>query len=1006
MADEMPGDAGPDDRTLGSDPHEEIARLTAALHVERRNAHRWQELAEERRVALERIRQHPAIRLLLALTSWVRPVAHRLSRMLRRSGRTLGRIARIAYRAPDKVLARRRKTRLEDRLVRLPEVPRDPREVSIIILTRNGHERLADLLPSLRDVEHQHVEIIVYDNASESETRNFLAAQEDVRVLRSETNLSFAAANNEAAEAATGSVLCFLNDDVVPATTDWLSRMLVQLKDPRTVVGAQLVYPLRGLTAARTRDLTVQHLGIQFLPRPDGGVPEAVNVRAGLPDPELPPRERSAVTGACLLLERDAFEAAGGFDPGYQYGVEDVDLCWRLRREGGISVVAPDAVLYHHEGSTRHREHPRTLRERQRANWVRFESKFGPELRREVEIDRLLGRASLTDRPYRVGITVTRDLAEAGYGDWYTAHELGHEFERFGWQVTYLERYRHAWYEPPDDLDSILVLHDLFDVRRVQRHGLTTLAWVRNWVDRWIGQPWFDDLDVVLASSRAAVEHIAEETRHEPSLMPLATNPARFRSGDEERSGVVFTGNHWGEDRGIRELARALPELIIYGKGWEGVNGVAERWRGHVSYDELPGVYRRAAIVVDQTASPTSRYATLNARVFDALAAGALVVTDQSQGADELFDGRLPTYRDPQDLARTVRNFLSDPPTARGLVEVLRGRVLAEHTYEERARQIRQLLLDRAAAPHISLKTGCPDRQVAHTWGDWHLADAFARELRVRGCTVRLETRQEWSDPASRSADIAVHLKGRGRAPQNIGQMGIVWIISHPEELTDDEMAEADLLLAGGERLADELRLRTSTPVEVFRQATDERRFRPFAPDPVFRHEVAFVGNSKFTFRKAVRDALACGLQPAIYGANWERYVAPDLIRSSHVPNERLPVLYSSVGILLNDHWPDMRRTGLLSNRIFDALACGTVVVSDAVDELDEVFGSAVATFQGPEDLCGTVEALLSDPARRREMAAEGRRAVLANHTFSHRAERFLGLVDDRREAPEEMDLA
>ena len=106
---------------------------------------------------------------------------------------------------------------------------------------------------------------------------------------------------------------------------------------------------------------------------------------------------------------------------------------------------------------------------------------------------------------------------------------------------------------------------------------------------------------------------------------------------------------------------------------------------------------------------------------------------------------------------------------------------------------------------------------------------------------------------------------------------------------------------------------------------------------------------------------------------------------------------YASAAVVLNDHWDDMRELGIVSNRIFDALACGAVVISDHLPELEQRFGDAVATYRTPEDLHATVERLLADPAERGERAAAGRAEVLAAHTFRHRVDALLSAVAEQR---------
>jgi glycosyltransferase involved in cell wall biosynthesis len=217
-----------------------------------------------------------------------------------------------------------------------------------------------------------------------------------------------------------------------------------------------------------------------------------------------------------------------------------------------------------------------------------------------------------------------------------------------------------------------------------------------------------------------------------------------------------------------------------------------------------------------------------------------------------------------------------------------------------------------------------------------------------------------------------------------------MWVISHPEAIETSEYDEADLVLVASPRLAAHIRDRTETPIEVLLQATDPQRFRPWPPDPQHAHPVAIVAKSRDVVRKAVADALAAGLRPAIYGSGWEALVDPKLVMADYVPNETLPILYSSIGVLLADHWDAMRAWGVVSNRIFDALACGTPVISDFLPEVRELFGNAVPMYRDGAELRSLVDAALGDPTAARQRAATGREEVLAAHTFDHRAKTFL----------------
>jgi spore maturation protein CgeB len=109
---------------------------------------------------------------------------------------------------------------------------------------------------------------------------------------------------------------------------------------------------------------------------------------------------------------------------------------------------------------------------------------------------------------------------------------------------------------------------------------------------------------------------------------------------------------------------------------------------------------------------------------------------------------------------------------------------------------------------------------------------------------------------------------------------------------------------------------------------------------------------------------------------------------AEHVPNDALRHVYSSAAIVLCDHWDDMREHGYVSNRIYDALACGAFVLSDEVLGLRERFGDAVPTYGSKEELHEMIERFLRDPDERQRRATLGRALVLESHTFARSAER------------------
>ncbi len=308
---------------------------------------------------------------------------------------------------------------------------------------------------------------------------------------------------------------------------------------------------------------------------------------------------------------------------------------------------------------------------------------------------------------------------------------------------------------------------------------------------------------------------------------------------------------------------------------------------------------------------------------------------------------------------------------------------------------VRDALRDVLLAPRWSVRIASPAGRRAELWGDTPIANALADELRALGRFVRVAGRDDWDGTADRAADVTLHLKGRGVTSVADAQVNVVWVMSHPSEVAPGELDAADLVLAGSELLAERYRAVTATPVEVLPQAADARRFAPGPVAEGLRSRLLFVGNTRSAPRPAVLGSLDAGLPLTLVGSGWERYVDPRLVQQEHVPYGELAAWYRSAEVVLNDHWDDMARWGLVSNRVFDALACGACVVSDVVPGMSELLDDAVPTFRDRSDVGPVVLSLLDDPDERSRRVSRGHRVVMAAHTWRHRAADLLRFVDE-----------
>ncbi|HET7715082.1 MAG TPA: glycosyltransferase [Bauldia sp.] len=291
-----------------------------------------------------------------------------------------------------------------------------------------------------------------------------------------------------------------------------------------------------------------------------------------------------------------------------------------------------------------------------------------------------------------------------------------------------------------------------------------------------------------------------------------------------------------------------------------------------------------------------------------------------------------------------------------------------------------------AARPlHVAIKVCTPVGEDENVWGDTHFAHGLKASLETMGYRVRVDKLEEWYDANSRSTDIVIHLLGIRKYEPDPRHLNLLWIISHPDLIDPDFLYGFDHVFCASDPIADRVRqLAPEVRAETLLQCTDTRVFHP--DDRVPRDlGVVFVGNSRKVYREAVRLAVDEGFDVAIWGTLWESFVDRRHIRGQSLTNSEVADVYRRATVVLNDHWDDQRRDGLVNNRIFDVLACNTIVLSDANPGLAALFEGRVPTFADRAGFASALNRLLRDPDRDR-LAAELGAETRARHSFDERA--------------------
>jgi GT2 family glycosyltransferase len=204
--------------------------------------------------------------------------------------------------------------------------PSRPPMVSVVVACHDGGGTLAECLGSLRSLHYPHYEVILVDDFSSDDTPEIAAQFTEVRTLRLKTHLGLSAARNVGIRAACGEIVAFTDADC-RADPDWLRFLVAGLSDR----------PMAGIG------------GPNLLPPEDPPMAAVIMAAPGGPvHVLLDDRQAEHVPGCNMAFWKWTLDAVGGFDPLFEQAGDDVDLCWRLQREGWRLGFAPAGFVWHH----------------------------------------------------------------------------------------------------------------------------------------------------------------------------------------------------------------------------------------------------------------------------------------------------------------------------------------------------------------------------------------------------------------------------------------------------------------------------------------------------------------------------------------------------------------------------------------------------------------------------------------------------------------------------------
>lgn len=232
----------------------------------------------------------------------------------------------------------------------------DKPSVAIVILNWNGQALLEKFLPSVVNSTYTNLRIVVADNASTDDSVNYVRTNFPfIEIIQNPHNEGFASGYNTVLKEVEADYYVLLNSDV-EVTPDWIEPVIALMESEELIAAAQpkirAYYSPGFFEHAGAAGGFIDTYGYPFC---RGRIFDTVEKDEGQ---YAQSSEIFWASGAALFIKSRYWRDAQGFDADFFAHMEEIDLCWRLKRQGLKIMYCPDSTVFHVGGGTLETENP------------------------------------------------------------------------------------------------------------------------------------------------------------------------------------------------------------------------------------------------------------------------------------------------------------------------------------------------------------------------------------------------------------------------------------------------------------------------------------------------------------------------------------------------------------------------------------------------------------------------------------------------------------------------
>lgn len=229
-------------------------------------------------------------------------------------------------------------------------------KVSVVILNWNGRFFLEKFLPSVYNSTYPNIEFVIGDNGSTDDSLAFVKEiYPQIRIVENDKNYGFAGGYNKVLTQVDADYYVLLNSDV-EVTSCWIEPVIEMMERENYAAAQPKIRAFHKKTHFEHAGGAGGYIDMLGYPFCQGRIMHITEEDLGQYDTE---KEIFWATGAALFIKSSAWKEAQGFDADFFAHMEEIDLCWRLKKLGYKIGYCPQSIVYHVGGGTLNTSNPK-----------------------------------------------------------------------------------------------------------------------------------------------------------------------------------------------------------------------------------------------------------------------------------------------------------------------------------------------------------------------------------------------------------------------------------------------------------------------------------------------------------------------------------------------------------------------------------------------------------------------------------------------------------------------